>query len=251
MSQVLDGTQAALTLASIQMRMANLLGQNPNSNRFKNLVLEWCNDTIQEIQLSDPELRRTVVHEAPFNVTSGNNEYDVRDTVENGGFNWPNCFEVLSIVIPDISTRPLEPMTLNQWRNRSYILSDTGPPYGWVMLDQFRIKLVPTPSGDYEGVGDYKQNIPTFSDAGAYIDWPRPWDSVLLKGVKARGKEWHFDDQPGAYLPAWRIYQDAIDDMSLHDRQTNRVPRRAIVTRHQRSRRHVASDNSTDYRYRY
>lgn len=251
MPEVLVGSMPGLTVAKATVTMADLLGISTNNNRFKNAVKGWLNDTLQDIQLHDPKMRRTIVHDAPWTTIPGVAVYDVRATVENGGFGWDNCFEVVALVSPDVSTRPLEPLSLAQYRQRSYIMSDAGPSYGWVLLDQFRVRVVPIPDQAYSGTGDYYQDIPEITDPAAKVDWPRAWDAVLMQGLKYRGLEWLYTNQPGLWAKAYAIYQDRIAKLKLAERTTARRPGAAVSVRALRSRRRIPHDNSTDSRYRY
>jgi hypothetical protein len=249
MPEVLSGTQPGYLVDDIIRVMADLLGYNTGNTRFSNACKDWINDTLREMQLADPHNRRTIVHDAPAAVIADTHTYDVRDTEENGGFGWDNCFEVLALVIPEISTRPLEPLSIDQYRNRSFIQADSGPPYGWVMIDQFRVRFVPTPSEGYTGAGDYVQDIPKITSGQAKIDWPRAWDSILSDGVKYRGMEWQYTEQPGVWKTKELIYRERIKDWKMHDASPKQRPRKVVVTRALRSNRATPRDNSTDRRF--
>jgi hypothetical protein len=256
---VMSGTQGGQTVGTIILHMADLLGMSSSNNRLKNMVKRWINSIIQEIQIADPKMRRTMVTDADFNLIADTENYDVRDTEENGGFGWTNCFEVLSLNIPSLTDRPLEPLSMQQYRNRSYALQNSGPSYSWVLMDQFRVKIVPTPDQAYAGVGDYYQDIPDVTAGGDLtekVDWPRAWDAVLLAGVEWKGMQWQHADDPRAWEGYRGIYAGAdgkgglIGSLKMHERTTGRVPNKAIVTRAIRSRQRIPHDRSADIRWR-
>jgi hypothetical protein len=241
--EVLSGEQPGLTVGEIQQQMADMFGHPSNSARYRNMVGRWINLIALDIQLKDPHNRRFTVHQAPITLISGTAEYDVRRSTDDGGWGWDNCYEILTLVLPDLSPVPLEPIWLDQWRQRAIRVDTTGPSVSAVMLDQFRVRIDPTPDQAYTGHGDYRQNVPRITDSGAYIDWPRAWDVALLEGVTWKAL---MQDEPGN-VAAWRtqkhVYEEAREAIRRHDLTGGQVPVQAVVLRTRRSRR-MFHDNS-------
>lgn len=248
MPEVISGSMPGKSVNDILMTMADLLGYNVGNLRFQNAAKRWITDAIQEIQLKDPQNRRTTVHDATFKTNANQAIYDVALPVADGGFGWENVHELRELVIPLISSRPLDKLPLNVWRDRAYLEEHSGPPYAFVVLDYRRIRLVPIPEQEYDGVGDYFQNYPDITSAGdGFMSWPRSWDAVLMASVKWRGKEWQYADQPSAWKPSHDIYLRLLSDMRNNERSSADRPKKAIQTRYLRSRRWLHS-NDVDFR---
>lgn len=247
MPQVMEGTQPGMTVNTLLTRLGGQLGFNPDNQRFANLAKGWINTAILEIQLADPLMRKTVVMDADFNLIAGTSEYNVTLDPPDGGFGWTNCLEVLALVLPDVSSRPLECLHRDQYRQRSYEQGHSGPSYAWVAVNQTTIKVVPDPDQAYAGKGDYVQNIPQITDGNHQVAWPPAWDTVLWNGALYYGMQWRYQNQPSAWKTQWNIYQKLISDMKTHERTTPRRPHKAVSTRRLRTRR-IPHDNSTDYR---
>lgn len=248
MPEVLSGSMPGLSVAQIQQTVGSDLGYSLSNSRFKNAVIGWTREVLREMQLHDPLLRRLVVVDAPFSTIASQDNYDVRLEEAEGGFGWVNCQQILALTIPSLSARPLEPLHLEQYRNRSYDTTTDSVPYAWVALDQFRIKIVPKPDIVYSGFGDYIQDVPEITADAAFIDWIRTWDAVLMTGVRAHAYQWQYTQQPSVWIPQYRIYEDRLAELKMMERTTPRRPNRAVVTRALRSRR-FPRDNSADVRW--
>lgn len=252
MPEVLSGSQPGLTPLLAYTEMGSLLGEDPEDSVFRTMVDCWIRAIVQDIQLRYPQLRRTTVHDADFTVVPGQAEYDVRASVADGGFGWDNCWQIWMLTIPEVASRPLEPLHLLQWRDRSYLPGDQGPSYGWVWLDQFRIRLIPAPDQAYVGKGDYFQDIPVPNgNSSQTIDWPRAWDACFREGLEYRAFKWQHQQQPSIWMPQYRIYQTALGRLWNMDQSNPVMPRQAIHTRTLRHRRHIIRDRSTDTRHRW
>jgi hypothetical protein len=249
MPEVLEGSQTGLTVNNIIVLLAQDVGYNVGNTRFQGKVKNWINETLRDIQIQDPKMRRTVVHEATGNTIAGVAEYDVRKDPADGGFGWTNCREVLSLLVPLLSDLPLERIGLERFRSRGEALgSVTGPPHSFVIIDGFRIRMDPTPDGIWALTGDYIQNIPSITAGSAQIDWPREWDQVLMEGVRAHAYRVIHKENPAVWKVQWDIYQGFIQEIRHGDVATAERPRRVILTRGIRGRRYIPHDNSTDIR---
>lgn len=245
MPEVLAGARNTVTLAELRTRMSNFLGFSPNDNRLKGMVLEWLNEVLMEIQLNDPQMRRLKVVDAESTVPSGATTIDVRDSEDDGGFGWDNCEEVALLLIPGLSSKPIEPLTQDQYRNRSYESGLTGGPYSVAFVDQFRIRFDKVPDQDYAIVGDYFQYLPKVTDQAGGVDFPSAWNAALVQGVKAKGTEWLHQVQPGAYQPHVNRFDAKLSELRENERVTPVRPTTAVSVRSLRGRR-IPRDNSTD-----
>jgi hypothetical protein len=238
----LPGARPGLNVQAIINRMGNKLGYKPTNDRFRAACLEWIQDILQEIQLADPLMNRTLVMDAPFTLTAGTDTYDVREAP----FSWGNCYAVMRLKFPDISDRVLEPTTPDQYRHRGVLAGDSGEPAYFVKIDQFRIRIVPPPAQAYSGVGDYQQDIPLLQNDQDRVDWPRAWDSVLLKGVLYLGYQWR-DENSGAWKDQYRLFSDAIEQMRTTQAVTTRSPGQVVMLR-ARKKPIIPHDRSADVR---
>jgi hypothetical protein len=247
MPSVLSGSQDGMTVDEIILEIADSWGAPSGSDRFKNLVKRRINRVIRMIWNSDPKLRIYRVAGATAILQSGVGEYNVTLPIANGGFGWDNCAEVETLVFNIFDNRPLERLEMEQWRERSELLSHIGPPESWVSIDQYRIIVFPTPDDDYEGVGDYWRTIPSISTG--QLDWPRAWDEALVAGVDYLFARVKLRDRPGAIKEVRDSFYKLLEDIETYDKNTAVRPFRAQATRYLRSRRDIPTDNSTDLRF--
>jgi len=249
MAEVFAAAGLELTVNEIIQRMSDELGYNVSDTRFSNMVKRNINSTLQDIQLHDPHNRRTMVTDAVVTLKRGVVEYDVRKDVSDGGWGWTNCYEVIQVVVHPVSSRPLEQLEMRQWRNRSYLESDTGPGYALVMVDQVRMRIHPPPDQDYIGVGEYTQNFPKIDAGDDSVDWPRAWDQVLMEGTRFHMYRAEYNDRPGLWMPQRDHYFEVRRDWVESERANPRLPKRGRASRDLRSRRFLSRDNSRDYRW--
>jgi hypothetical protein len=244
----LSGQQSGLTVETIIQQMATSLGHSPDNGRFRSYVLRWINEILLDIQLCDPLMRRTTVHDAAFNLVGGTDTYDVR-TAAPAGFGWGNCYSILRFAIPSLGSRMFEPITLDQYRSRNFLAADQGPPGEVVILDGFRVRFVPTPDQAYAGKGDYVQDIPQLATPTDRVDWPKAWDVILQLGVRYLGYQAFDSANVGSWLGAQRMYEARRDELKATELAAPEMPGRCITVR---SRRHpgILHDNSRDIRWR-
>ncbi len=250
MPEVLSGSMPGVTVADAMQIAADHCGYRIENDRFRTMVLSWIKAVIQRISAAHPMLRRTVVIDAPFTLVAGTSLYDVRKPVADGGFGWDNCYQVLTMRLPEVSSRSLEPMKIDQWYNRTALNSDQGPSYGWVLVDQFRIKMVPTPDQAYEGTGDYTQDLPVITSDGQTLDWVRAFDVSFREGILFEADRWQYREQPALWKGSEKRFEALVAEIGSIERTTNRRPSKAVVTRSLLSRRRIVRDRSTDQRYR-
>jgi hypothetical protein len=243
----LEGTQPGLTWGTIQAILTEEFGYSSNDTRFLNLALNQYNRALLDISKDFPSIRRFNVHDATVTISDGVSTYDVRNTTENGGWGWDGCVEILSIVIPDLQRIPLELMTIEQWRPRMDLNVEEGRPWGAVIIDNYNVRLVPTPQEDLTGTGDYRVESPRITDSGDRPDWPAGWDLVALMGAEAYLSKSHRPRVPVATMAEYQMELSKIRRGEFGPRQR---PDRAVVTRALRSRRFIPHDNSTDYGWR-
>lgn len=241
----LGGPKPGIAVSGLLQRLSDNLGYRTDNSRFRSAAVTWIQDTLLEIQLADPKLQRVYVMDAPFTLTSGVSDYDVRQFP----FGWSNCFAIGLIKIPSFNNRVLEAVSPEQYRYRGVLAADQGPPDYIVKLDQFRIRFVPTPSSDYVGVGDYQQDIPQIQNPEDRVDWPRSWDIVLLEGAMYRGYKWRSEQDP-TWTRQYRVFQDLLDKLASGERVMVREPGKVVMTRSRRGTV-IPHDNSADVRRRY
>lgn len=240
----LGGIVPGLKVAALLKRLGDNLGYQQTNARFAASALTWIQDTLLEIQLADPLLRRVLVMDAPFTVVQGQGDYDVRQAP----FNWTNCYAVLSLKFSEFDDRPLEPVTPEQYRARGVLAADQGLPGFFVKVDQFRIRIVPDPDQAYVGVGDYQQDLPSVANPDDRVDWPRAWDIVLLEGAMFRGYRWR-SEQDGTWVKQRAVFRDLLGSMRTTEAVATRAPGKVVLTR-MRHRVVVPHDNSADVRWR-
>jgi hypothetical protein len=149
----------------------------------------------------------------------------------------------------ELESRVLERVTPEQYRYRGVLSADAGPPSYYVALDQFRIRIVPTPDVAYAGVGDYQQDIPQIANDGDRVDWPRAWDIVLLEGAMYRGYKWRSEQDP-TWMRQYKVFTDKLDQLKVGENILTREPGKVVMTRSRRGSV-IPHDNSADVRRRY
>lgn len=245
MPQVLDGDQPGLTVADILRQVADALGYQPTQSRFANACKDWIQSTLLDIQLADPKMRRTVAIDCELTLKAGVDTYDVALDVDDGGFGWTNCAEVLRLKL-DSYASPLEVVSMSQYRSRAGMIPDkAGPVQTVVLVDQRRVKIVPAPADDMTGVGDYVQSLPKLVDPGDKIEWPRAWDVVLLEGCLWRGYRWH-SPTDSAWRDSMRVYENLKATLTAGDKATAVRPSRVVVTRALKRTRLSSLPNDVD-----
>lgn len=241
---VLVGAPPGAKLQEIIDGIGDDLGFKPSNQRFRAAVIRWVNRTLEEIQLEDPLMRRTCVLDAAFTIDSNQDTYDVRTD-----FGWNNCFSILSVKFPDLQQRPLEFVTLEQYRNRGILAGDSGEPSYAVLVDQVRVRFVPPPSQEFSGVGDYLQDIPKIASPDDRVDWPRPWDVALYEGVLYRGLRWNNQENVAVWGGQRRVFERMVQNIRNGEAVQTRAPGKAVVVR-ARKRPVIPHDNSADIRWR-
>lgn len=247
--QTLTGSQAGLTVNDIWIIIADDWGYNSNNTRMKNIVMRRVNRAIRDIANHDPKWRILRVVGADVHLSAGQSQYDTRDLVVNGGFGWDTCVEVQQIVMTDNDNRPLEKLTVEQWRERSHQLDIQGIPTAWVAIDQRRVIIYPTPIADADGIGDYLAELPSLSDFGGQLEWPRHWDEAIMRGVEYHTAKTRLRENPQAVAPYRVAFDAAMTDMTVWEKTQEVRPFQAVVTRKLRSRKWIPRDNSTDLRF--
>ncbi len=241
----LGGARPGMDVQRVLRRLSDNLGYRPNNPRFRAAAVTWIQDTLLEIQLADPKLQRVYVMDAPFTLTAGTADYDVRVAP----FGWSNCFAVGMLKISELQNRVLEYVNPEQYRYRGVLAADAGPPTYCVKLDQFRIRIVPTPDVAYPGFGDYQQDIPQIANDEDRVDWPRAWDIVLLEGAMYRGYKWRSEQDP-TWMRQYKVFEDKLNQMRTGENMLAREPGRVVMTRSRRGSV-IPHDNSADVRRRY
>jgi hypothetical protein len=239
----LTGGTPGLAVKALVQRLADGIGYQVANSRFRAAAITWIQDTLLEIQLADPKLRRTLVMDAPFTLVTTTDTYDVRTD-----FGWSNCYAVDTLKFPDIQDRVLEAVTPEQYRNRGILPAEQGPPIYFVKLDQFRIKIVPPADQAYSGIGDYQQDIPQIANDDDRVDWPRAWDIVLQEGCLFRGYRWR-NEQDQTWVRQRAVFRDLLGSLKSGEAVLTRTPGKVVVTR-ARQRGIIPHDNSADIRWR-
>lgn len=243
----LTGTQAGVKLSEAHQIVAENWGRNPESNSTKNKITRCYNRALRRINLMVPMLEEFYVVNATATLQSGITEYDVRRDTDDGGFGWTDCVQIQNLAFEEIDNRPLERLTLEQYRDRALLLEQNGTPESWVLVDRVRILVYPTPDRTYTGIGDYWRQLPSITDKNGKIDgWPQVWDEVVLAGTEYYYALARTRDAPGA---ASRYKSEFIELLSELDTWAKTLairPFQVRNTRYMRSRRYIPHDNSTD-----
>lgn len=185
MAEILAGTSPGIPIGEMVAVLADDFGYRPDNTRFKAHCIRNINRAYHDIWLDYPRIRRQIVCDADVTIVSGVSMYDVAETVENGGWGWDRCVEILSIVLPAQQTPQLELIQLHQWRERQDYLVPAGPPMSAVLIDHRRVRIVPEPNyNDATGKGDYLQATPQITADGDRISWPPAADQVVLLGAE-------------------------------------------------------------------
>lgn len=242
---VIEDGQSGLTVDEIVQIVADDWGGPINNNRFVNAVKRRINRALRHIHNFNRSLRIFRVVGAEFTLVAGTDQYNVREVVENGGFGWDNCVEVLTLIVPDVDSRPLEKIDRHRMRERSEVGLGNQPPMSWFPIDGTRVGLFPAPDQGYVGIGDYLTDVPEVTSGS--LNWPHSWDEALLAGVQYYTAFAKMRNQPGSVI----TYKNAFDEqLALIEWQDGDgdLPKRVVVTRDQRSNRHIYRDNSRDVR---
>ena len=241
----LGGAKPGMAVKGILQRLSDNLGYRVDNSRFRAAAVTWIQDTLLEIQLADPKMQRVFVLDAPFTLEAGTADYDVR----LAPFSWGNCYAVNMLKLADFQYRVVEKVTPEQYRYRGTIPADSGPPGYYVAIDQFRIRIVPTPDIAYTGTGDYQQDIPQIANDDDRVDWPRAWDIVLLEGAMYRGYKWRSEQDP-TWMRQYKVFTDKLDQLKVGENILTREPGKVVMTRSRRGSV-IPHDNSADVRRRY
>lgn len=248
--EVLTGSQVGVTAEEAAKILARDWGRNPDSNRWKNAVLERMNRAIRKISATIPRGSVFRVIGADLTVTAGIRDYTVTEDTENGGFGWTNCTRILNIVLSSRDDAPLERIGIEQYRERGELLSSVGPPGSWVEISGTKIRLEPTPDATLTGEGDYLVEMPSLTTMKTRIGGvPKWWDEVLLCGTEYYTARARYKERPSAIRTYKADFFGMLEDVVDWDFTESARPRRAIVTRTMRSRRARPHDNSTDVRW--
>ncbi len=242
---VLEGGQSGLTVDEIVQQVADEWGGPVASSRFSNRVKRRINRVLRDIHLYNPKLPIFTVVGADVTLQAGVSEYDVTLDVDNGGFGWTNCVEVLDLVFNSLDNRPLEKIDLERWRERSELLSEQGPPMSWFAVDKRRVYITPAPDQAYTGVGDYRSDMPEVTSG--QLAWPRSWDECLLSGVHYFTAMTRLRENPSG-LRAYEQRYETQKALIEWDSKTTPKPQPAIAVRDLRSPRFIHRDNSRDDR---
>jgi len=241
----LSGARPGIDVKGLLQRLSDNLGYRVANPRFHSAAITWIQDTLLDIQLADPKLQRVFVMDAPFTLQPGVSDYDVR----YAPFSWTNCYAVSMLKFADLQNRVIERITPEQYRYRGTLTTDSGPPVYFVALDQFRIRIVPTPNMAQTGTGDYQQDIPQIANDEERVDWPRAWDIVLLEGAMYRGYKWRSEQDP-TWMRQYKVFTDKLDQLKTAENILTREPGRVVMTRSRRGSV-IPHDNSADVRRRY
>lgn len=245
MSEVLEGSQEGMSPDLMLLSLADEFGANPSNTKFRGKAIRALNRALLRIAEHNPQLRRFVVHDADVTLLADTAVYDVADTLENGGWGWTLCREVLSVVVPSLSDAPLEMVKLDQWRRRGEKTETPGIPETCIVLDHRRVRIYPTPNTDSTGKGDYRQEVPAIEAGGGRVSWPAGWDEVALLGGEFYISRFL---RPEMVTVLKADFEAALDSMRRGERVTGVRPSRAVATRNIRGQRRVPADNSTDWR---
>ncbi len=248
--QVLEGGQNGLTQNDILQVICDDWGYPPTSSRIQNMVFRRINRSIRDIHLRIPTWRNLRVVGAEVLVRAGQSEYDPRRAVIDGGWGWDTCVEVGDVVLPGFDTRPLERLTLEDFRQRSQILDNQGSPTAIVPIDPRRVMIHPAPSMDSTGYGDYWCELPSLVSATARLEWPRQLDEAILRGTEYHTAKARMRENPRALREYRDQFYEAILAIEAWDKAQQVRPLQAKVTRAMRSRRLIPRDNSTDMGWR-
>lgn len=240
----LSGARPGMDVSGLIRRLSDALGYKTDNPRFRSAAITWIQDTLLELQLADPKLQRVYVMEATVTLTSGQADYDVRTD-----WGWTNCYAVGLVKIAELENRVLERVNPEEYRYRGVITAASGPPQYMVVLDQFRVRMVPTPSQSYTAYGDYQQEIPQIGQDNDRIDWPRAWDIVLLEGALYRGYKWR-SEQDRVWVTQRQVFRDLLNELKTGEKILARQPGKVVMTRSRRGTV-VPHDNSSDVRRRY
>jgi hypothetical protein len=239
----LEGTQPGITWEDIKGIVTEEFGFRDTNTRFVTLALRQYNRALLDIWKHFPTIRRFTVHDAEVTIKEGVDVYDVRATAENGGWGWTRCVEVMNVIIPDIYNLGLETMSLEQYRPRQDLLIEAGRPEGVVLIDNYNVRIVPTPEADHTGTGDYRTDVPWITTGKP--DWPAGWDQVALIGCEFYLSKSH---RPRSKLVTQDEYEHQLNLLRRGEFAPREKPDRAISTRSIRQRRLIPHDNSTDVR---
>jgi hypothetical protein len=246
---VLNGTQSGQSVNDIVQSICDDWGYNPDAPRTKNMILRRVNAAIREMNLYLPRIKIARVVQATANLIAGQAEYNVTFTEADGGFDWANCLEIQDLVFQPFDQRPLEKLTLHQWRQRSARNTDAGAPESWVEIDHTRIRIEPTPDQAYSGVGDYLRQFNSLDTIDARMGWPPAWDAALLAGTEYMVAKARMREDVGSVREFERRFQERCEAIETIDK-TSSVPTVAVLLRNERRRAGLPHDNSTDLRYR-
>lgn len=249
MPTVVTGAQEGASVNEIIQVMADNWGYREDNNRFKNLIKRRINQTIREICNREPRMRVFRVFDAVATLKSGVGTYDVRETVQNGGFGWDGCTLVEQLIFNVIDNRPLERLEPEQFRERADLLETDGPPESWVSIKPWVVKIFPKPDADIVGAGDYWTELASLSEGTDVLDWPRSLDEVVMAGVDRLTAMVRLRERPQAIIPFERRFKDGLQDLTINEKVKTSRPQQGIIIRHLRSRRTIPSDNATDTRY--
>lgn len=247
MPSVLDNPQAGLTVDEMVTILADEFGARVANTKFSNDAIRQINRALLMIQQHNPQIRAFTVHDGEVTLQDGVAVYDVTQDVENGGWGWTKCTEVLTVFVSALSPYPMEMVKLDQWRRRGEATDQPGIPETCVVLDQKRVRIFPTPQADATGTGDYRQDVPTLPSGATRVDWPAGWDNVALMGA-----EWLMSRfRRPEMVPQFKDdFDQALDKIRRGENLTGVRPRRAVATRNIRGTRTLPHDNSMDWRNR-
>lgn len=245
MAVALDGSRRGIPVSEALAMAAEIYGYDPSNTRFRNNVIKNYNRALLEIWNEHPQRRRFKVHDAEIQLQSGVEIYDVRESVEDGGWGWTYCEEIIEVFFPNNVTGPVQKIGLDQFRLRQDVFSETGPPETLVIIDNYHVRMSPNPDQIYTGKGDYFQSVPYLTTGR--VDWPYGWDVAALDGCIAflaqTYRPWQFDSLYKKFLASVQMTRRS-------DQNTAVRPQRAQSTRARRERRAIPHDNSADVRFR-
>lgn len=248
--KVLEGEQSGLTQNDILQIICDDWGYNPTSDRIKNMVFRRINRCLRDIRLRIPTWHLLRVVGAEITVRAGEGQYDPKEEVENGGWGWTDVVEVGDVFLPDFDSRPLERLTLEDFRQRSAVTSELGDPTAIIPIDPRRVLIYPTPSADSVGYGDYWCELPSLTSPTARVEWPRHLDEALMAGTEFYTAQARMRENPRAVREYREQYFEKIVQIEEWDKNQQVRPLQARTTRSMRSRRLIPRDNSTDTRWR-
>lgn len=247
MAEILEGSSPGIPIGEMIAVMADDFGYRPENTRFRAFCIRNINRAYHDVWLDYPRIRRHVVCNADVTIVSGTAEYDVVETVDNGGWGWTNCVEILSIVLPNQQSHQLELIQLHQWRKRQDYLVSAGPPIAAILLDHRRVRIVPDPNYADVGKGDYLQAIPYISDANDRMSWPQSADQVVLLGAEYYCSRIY---RPEITEALKKDYMEGREKLRTGEIDGGPPVKYAIVARNYTRRRFMPHDNSQDVRWR-